>query len=209
MKTENVALDVSDLPVSELDHRSLVWWGNVLMMVIETTVFALLVASYLYVRMNFGHWPPPQPNRFPPLAAEYPSIPMGLTTVIPLLISLIPMIWADRAALKLKANAVRWGLFLSILAGGVIAYLRFRELRYLPFDWDDNAYASIVWTLCGMHLMHIVVATCENIVMFAWAVVHSLDKKHARDVRVNAVYWYWVVGIWVLLFCIIYVGPRI
>jgi len=45
--------------------------------------------------------------------------------------------------------------------------------------------------------------------MFAWAVVHSLDKKHARDVRVNAVYWYWVVGIWVPLFCIIYVGPRI
>jgi len=46
------ALDVSGLPQSALDRRSLVWWGNTLLLVIETTMFALLVASYFYVIMN-------------------------------------------------------------------------------------------------------------------------------------------------------------
>jgi heme/copper-type cytochrome/quinol oxidase subunit 3 len=56
-------LDVSALPESVVDHRSLVWWGNLLLMAIETTLFALLVAGYFYLRPNFSSWPPPHVNQ--------------------------------------------------------------------------------------------------------------------------------------------------
>ena len=51
-------IDVSDLPPAVEDHRSPIWWGNLLLLCIETTMFGLLVATYFYLRMNFNQWPP-------------------------------------------------------------------------------------------------------------------------------------------------------
>src|SRR5205085_2264486 len=119
-------IDVSELPPHVMDHRSPIWWGNVLLLCIETTMFAL----------------------------------------------------------------------------------RFLEFSGLKFRWDDNAYAAIVWTTIGMHLLHLVTGTAENFIMTLWVWLKGMDDKHARDVRVGAVYWYWIVGIWVPLYVIIYFGPR-
>ena len=52
------ALDVSGLPTAVLDSRSLVWWGTIVMTVIETFVFAITVAAYLYLRTIANQWPP-------------------------------------------------------------------------------------------------------------------------------------------------------
>jgi hypothetical protein len=36
-----------------------------------------------------------------------------------------------------------------------------------------------------------------------------MDDKHAVDLTVTAVYWYWIVGIWaLLLFPLVYLAPR-
>jgi heme/copper-type cytochrome/quinol oxidase subunit 3 len=63
--------------------------------------------------------------------------------------------------------------------------------------------------ILGMHLLHLVIALGESIIMTAWIFLKGLDTKHARDVRVTAVYWYWVVGTWVPLYLIIFLGPRL
>lgn len=47
-------LDVSALPAAVLDSRSLVWWGTIVMTVIETLVFAITVAAYFYLRPYLG-----------------------------------------------------------------------------------------------------------------------------------------------------------
>jgi heme/copper-type cytochrome/quinol oxidase subunit 3 len=61
----------------------------------------------------------------------------------------------------------------------------------------------------GLHLTHLIVGTLENVVMLSWALLMPLDDKHARDVRVGASYWYWIAGIWIPLYAIIYWAPRI
>ena len=58
--SSRAAIDVSDLPTAVLDSRSLVWWGTVVMTVIETTVFAITVGAYFYLRMIAHEWPPPR-----------------------------------------------------------------------------------------------------------------------------------------------------
>jgi heme/copper-type cytochrome/quinol oxidase subunit 3 len=58
-----------------------------------------------------------------------------------------------------------------------------------------------------MHLIQLLVGSIEDAMMFAYISIYGLDDKHARDVRVTAVYWYWIVGIWVPLFAIVYFGP--
>jgi heme/copper-type cytochrome/quinol oxidase subunit 3 len=201
-------IDVSGLPDSELDHRSLIWWGNLLLIAIETTMFALFVAAYFYVRPHYGDLPPPRVTG--PLGVFNPVPALGLPTLNLglLLLSLVPTIVADRACLRLDTAKVKWALAVLLMLCFVSIALRFREFKALHFRWDDNAYASIVWTTVGMHLLHLIVGTAELGMLLAWVCRHGLDKKHARDVRVTAVYWYWVVGIWVPLFVILFPGPR-
>ena len=204
----NKALDVSALPESSLDHRSTIWWGNTLLLVIETTMFALLIASFLYVRMNFPMFPPPLTTR--PVTVEHP-VPLLLRptiTLVVLLLSVVPAILADRLALRMNTRGVRITFFLLVVLGIVAADCRYNDLHSFQFTWNDNAYSSVVWTIASMHLLHIIVATSENTAMLLWALRHGLDKKHARDVRVSAVYWYWVVGIWIPIYVLIYFGPR-
>ncbi|HEY9154735.1 MAG TPA: cytochrome c oxidase subunit 3 [Opitutaceae bacterium] len=205
----NKALDVSALPESALDHRSLIWWGNTLLLVIETTMFALLVASFLYVRMNFPIFPPVLTTRPITILHPFPELARPTMTLLILIVSVIPAILADRLALRMNSLGVRVTFGILVLFGIVAAISRFYDLHSFLFVWSDNAYASVVWTIASLHLMHIIVATSENTAMLLWAMTHPLDRKHARDVRVSAVYWYWVVGIWIPLYLLIYFGPRI
>jgi cytochrome c oxidase subunit III len=126
-----------------------------------------------------------------------------------ILLSVVPMVVADVGCLRKNRTWVTVGLIVCILVQGVTIWLRFEEFPRLHFRWDENAYASTIWTILGLHLLHLVTGTCENLVMLSWVVFKGLDQKHARDVRVGAVYWYWVAGIWVILFGVVYVAPRV
>jgi cytochrome c oxidase subunit 3 len=201
-------IDVSQLRASVMDHRSPIWWGNVLMLIIETVMFALLVGAYFYMRPNFHHWPPPHVTG--PVAHYDPVPDLRVATINLglLVLSCAPMLWADRAALHRNAAAVRVAMVVTVLFGLATIWLRFAEFRALHFKWDDNAYASLVWTLVGLHLLHLIVGTAENFTMMLWALLKPLDDKHARDVRVGAVYWYWIAAIWIPLYAIVFLGPR-
>jgi heme/copper-type cytochrome/quinol oxidase subunit 3 len=202
-------IDVSNLPNTVLDHRSPIWWGNMLLLAIETTMFALLVAMYFYARVvDFNVWPPPQVNRLPILYNTAPALLLPTINLFILLVSVVPLILADRACLKRDVPVVKAGLVLCVLLGLVVIVIRFFEFKSLNFKWNDNAYASIIWSIVGLHLTHLVIATAENFIITAWVLVKGLDDKHARDVRVTATYWYWVAGIWVLLYFIIWGGAR-
>lgn len=202
-------LDVKKMPSSVMDHRSPIWWGNFLMLVIETTMFAILVASYYYLRFNFAPWPPPRVNVFPVLYDTAPRLGWATLNLGVLLLSVLPMLWTDRACLRRDARAVRLGLAATVALGAASIALRFYEFPDLLFRWDDNAYAAAVWTILGLHLLHLITGTLENAVMTAWVLAHPLDDKHARDIRVTAGYWYWIAGIWVLLYAVVYWSPRV
>jgi cytochrome c oxidase subunit 3 len=201
-------IDVADLPESAFGARSPLWWGNTLMLFIETTMFALLGATYFYLRMNFTSWPPTQPNTQPPLYHPLPNLWASTAVLAVLLASCIPMVITHRGALNMNSSLVRIGLVLSILAGIAACALRFFEFKTIHFSWDDNAYGSIVWMILGMHLFHILAATLEAIVMASYVLRHPLDDKHAVDITLTAIYWYWVTGMWVIFYLIVYWSPR-
>jgi heme/copper-type cytochrome/quinol oxidase subunit 3 len=202
------SIDVSALQPATMDHRSPIWWGNLLMIVIETTAFALLVGAYFYLRGNFSQWPPPQSNAPLGLFDPVPALLLPTINLAVILLSCVPMLVADRAALRLNRSVVEWALGLTIVVSLVAVGLRFVEFRSLKFRWDDNAYGSVTWTILGMHLLHLIIGTLENVTMFTWLLVHGLDEKHARDIHVTAIYWYWVAAVWVVLFAIVFPGPR-
>ncbi|HYE96118.1 MAG TPA: cytochrome c oxidase subunit 3 [Rubricoccaceae bacterium] len=203
-------IDASLVPSGALDHRGVIWWGNLLLLVIETTMFALLVAVYLYLRQNTEPWPPPRVQGGPPFVLDpNPSLLIPTINLFVLLVALVPTYLADKAAHNLDwAGTLKWDA-LSLGLGWVAVVLRFFEFEALHFTWDENAYASIVWMILGVHLAHILVVLIEEGNTAVWVWRRGIDKKHALDMRVSTIYYYWVVGTWVLLYPLVYLLPRV
>jgi len=192
-------LDVSALPQRTADNRALVWWGNLAMLAIEGTMFAMLFATYLYLRLVNVAWPPPSVPR-PELL--WPTINLAILAG-----SLIPAMVVDRAALRENLTAVRIGQTLCVVAAIVFLAIRVRVMADLGFKWSDHAYGSIVWSILGFHTFHVIAATGETALLLLYGFVRPVERKQLLDFRTTAIYWYFVVATWVPFYFVIFVMP--
>jgi heme/copper-type cytochrome/quinol oxidase subunit 3 len=201
-------LDVSGLPTHGYDTREPIWWGNLMLLIIETTMFGILVAAYFYISQNFNLWPPPR-SESPILHNSNPSLLIPTINLVLLVLSCAPMYLVDRAARRGERFTTLFGLLVCIALGLASIALRWFEFPAMRFKWYENAYGSAVWFLLGMHFLHLLVLTTETIFLVVWMLFRNFDEKHRVDITILAVYWYWVAGIWIPLYAILYFGPRI
>jgi heme/copper-type cytochrome/quinol oxidase subunit 3 len=206
MSTRTV-INVSELPHHEFDTYDPVWWGNNFLLAIETSMFAILIATYFYLRQNFQLWPPPVAQLTATLK-PLPELAYGTANTILLLVSCIPVVLMDRAARRGDRNYCQIGIVIAIAVGVIALVLRSFEFAAVYFRWDSNAYGSVVWFLLGMHMMHLLVLTSECVLLAVWIFTREFDMKHRVDIVTIAVYWYWVTGIWLLIYAIVYFTPR-
>ena len=120
----------------------------------------------------------------------------------------MPNQWAKSAGERLDLRGVRIWMAVMILFAFVATAIRFVEFRHLNCRWDQNAYGSIVWVSMGAHLTHLVTDVLDSIVLLALMIVGPIEGKRFTDVSENAIYWYFVVALWVPLYVIIYWVPR-
>lgn len=179
-------IDVSDLPTVAFGKRSPIWWGIVLFCLIEGTTLAMLFFSYLYVRGNFDVWPPSQ---------VIPPLPGALCTAT-LVASLVPMWFCRKAALDMDLHRTRKWLLLGSLISVVAVPLRAWQISSLPFPWDENAYASVVWTSIGFHCVEGLAGVLENVLITVLLYRGPVEKKHFEDVESNVLFWAFVVVVW-------------
>jgi cytochrome c oxidase subunit 1/cytochrome c oxidase subunit I+III len=201
-------IDVSELPHHEFDTYDPVWWGNNGLLAIETSMFAILIATYFYLRQNFALWPPPIAVGTAPLR-PLPELGFGTANTILLVLSCIPAIIADVSARRGNRPLTRLMLGICVACGFAAIVLRSFEFPAMQFYWDSNAYGSVVWFMLGMHMMHLMVLTTEAVLLFIWTLTREFDMKHRVDIVTLGVYWYWVVTIWLFLYAIIYFTPRL
>jgi heme/copper-type cytochrome/quinol oxidase subunit 3 len=200
-------IDVSKLPHHGFNTLDPVWWGNNFLLAIETTMFVICISTYYYLRQNFPLWPPPLAQLTAPLN-PLPELMAATANTILLTLSCIPMVVVDLAARRKKRNVAKVGLLVCLACAVVSIVLRSFEFGAVKFRWDSNAYGSIVWFILGLHLLHLVTLTCETILLTIWAFWREFDMKHRVDITALAVYWYWVAGIWLLLYGVVYLTPR-
>jgi heme/copper-type cytochrome/quinol oxidase subunit 3 len=202
------ALDVSHLPTSAFDERSPLWWGNLLLMFIESTTLAIMLASYFFIRMNFDQWPPPKVDVIPPIGRPLPDLGAGTADVVLMVLACLPMYWTDMAARRKERGKTLAGLVLMLAVSVVSMVLRWNEFPATKFHWNDNAYASVFWTTLGLALTYQLAAALEFLIMGVWIVRHGLDEKHAFDVTLAGGFWYWVAGTGAVLYVVLFWGPR-
>jgi cytochrome c oxidase subunit 3 len=179
-------IDVSALKTYAFGSRSPMFWGTALLCCIEGTAMALLFTSYFYLRENFDQWPP---------SGRLSSIGGSISTGI-LLSSLLPMWLTGEAAKTLDVNRTRHWQTISTMVGAVGLALRAWEIHALPFDWTENAYASVVWSSIGFHTVDFVAEMGEMIVLSAILWRGPLENKHFEDVQINAFFWMFLVLAW-------------
>jgi cytochrome c oxidase subunit III len=201
-------IDVSDLPAVAFDTQAPTWWGNFLMMLIETMTVALLVATYFYTAQQYKQWPPPLVHAITTIERPLPDPTIGTWLVGLLAAATIPMVWADKAAHQVRKVPVLIGLSVASAAGIAAIVLRFYEFSALQFKWDENAYASVVWALLVLHLVYIILEVAEAAIDVVWILLHDFDEKLAVDVTLSTEYWYWTVAVALVVYIVIYWAPR-
>jgi cytochrome c oxidase subunit III len=200
MKRRPVA-DVAVLPDHGFSHHAPIWWGNLLMIFIEGAAFAILAASYFYIRRNFDTWPPTR--------TLLPDLGVSSINLLLLAISVAPFWYAARLARRDESPPfVGWWLAVGVLFGIAAIVLRGFEFHALHTRYDSNAYGSITWTILGVHLAHLLAGTIETLLIALVMFVGPVEKKHYTDATVMAAYWYFIVISWVALYVIVFLAPR-
>jgi cytochrome c oxidase subunit 3 len=194
-------VDVSGLPKEEFSHGATIWWGNLLMCVIEGMAFALSIAAYFYIRRKFDTWPP-EPTRLPTLR-------VATVNLINLIVSVLPFWYAARLARAFAPplRIAKW-LLLGVAMGLAAVAMRFYEFGAIHSRYDSNAYGSVVWLLLGMHMAHLIAGSLEPLTIAAVLIKGPVEEKHFVDVTVAAFYWYFVVISWIVIFGVVFIGPR-
>jgi cytochrome c oxidase subunit I+III len=194
------AIDVSGLPTTAFGHRSLMWWGTWGIIVIEGTMFGLLVAAYFYLRARVETWPPNLPN---------PVLRWGTLNTVILLLSCIPNQLAKSASERFDLWATRLWLVVCLLFAAAFILVRASEFGSFFCRWDTNAYGSIVWAILGFHTTHLITDALDTGVLTVLMFVGPIEKKRFVDVAENALYWYFVVFAWIPLYLVLYFAPRL
>jgi heme/copper-type cytochrome/quinol oxidase subunit 3 len=196
---ERPVLDVSRLPEVAFGQSNTTWLANVFYMAIEGTMFALLIASYFYLRTRANDWPPSQ---------SPPYLWYGVVNGIVFLLSLIPARYAQKIAPTGDRRKIFFAL-LGLVSFAVIAMiLRGFELANLNCRWYDNAYGSIIWSLIGLHSGHLITEFIETATILGVSRTPQMEGTRLADVAVNSDYWYFVVVTAVIVDFIIYGTTR-
>jgi cytochrome c oxidase subunit 3 len=194
------ALDVSGTPAVVFGPRSILWMANLGYMAIEGSMFLMLIVSYFYYRTRVNDWPPEQ---------NAPGLLWGTINLGVLLLSIAPNYLLKKLAQRQQIARVGAGLLVLILFGVAALAVRVVEFPALNCRWDENAYASTVWALLGLHSAHLLTEWVELLVIAGVFAAGRIEGSRFVDVEESANYWYFVVLFEIAIYLVVYVAPRV
>ena len=170
-----------------------------ILLAFETMFFAALVGAYLVFRLRTAIWPP----------ADLPSLPIAVTwaNTLVLLASAVTMGIARRALVHnrrlesermLAATAALGTLFLAIQGSEWIRLVRH------GLTLASGVYGATFYTLIGCHGLHVLAAVVWLVVVVLRAPRHPFTGALRVPVELCSMYWFFVVGLWVALFPLVY-----
>lgn len=180
------------------------WWGMMLFIATEATLFGTLFASYFYVRFKGTPVWPPDGIRPPELL-----LPLVMTVI--LLSSSLPMFLAERAVKRNSMTWVKIGLAVTFVLGATFLVMQLAieyPEKLKEFTPQTDAYGSFFYTITGFHGAHVAVGLLMNL----WAQVKvwrgRITSEHALTLENIAIYWHFVDVVWIFVLSSLYLAPR-
>ncbi len=182
-------------------ERSNGWWGMLIFLATETTLFGTIVGSYFFLRLNTTEWPPPGTPE-PRVVAPALLTVLLLSATLPLRTSLTAARRGRRGravAMLLAAAAIQT----AYLAAQIDLYAR--DLTH--FKPQASGYASIYYTLLTVAHFHVFL----GLLLDAWIITRlstRLTRYRIAGLHVVTLYWYVINGLAVVV-TLVEVSPRI
>lgn len=192
---------MSSIPYSERVAKPSGWWGMVVFVATEATLFGTLIGSYYDLRFKTPQWPPPG---VPDPKVAVPLILLGVLVSTSVLVQLASVF----------ARAGRTGAVgLALLAALVVqsGYLAMQIHLYVGdlhrFSPQGSAYGSIYFTLVGAHHAHVLL----GILLEAFLLLRlSAGNTVYRAVGVHATAFYWhAVNVLAIAVTIVQLSPSL
>jgi heme/copper-type cytochrome/quinol oxidase subunit 3 len=194
------------LPVTGNGPVNFGWWGMVLFIAVEATLFALLLASYFYLRFRSGPvWPPD--------GIEDPKLKLVLIMSAVLWSSSVPVHLAHSAAKRGRQRTLRVCLALGFVLGAAFLVLQgaveYPDILRHEFTPRTDAYGSMFFTITGLHGAHVLVGLLMN----AWTQLRAwqgaFDEHRHVTVQNFVMYWHFVDVVWVFVLATLYLSPQL
>jgi heme/copper-type cytochrome/quinol oxidase subunit 3 len=181
------------------------WWGMVTFVATEATLFAVLIASYFYLRWRtVGGWPPD--------ALEDPKLIRPSVMTLLLVSSSVPIYLAEAAVRRGDQGRLRLGLAVAFLLGaGFLAVQAWDNVLILDREFrpSTNAYGSMFFTITGLHGAHV----AAGLLLLAWtqlmAWLGHYDVHRHQGVQLTGLYWHFVNAAGVVIFAALYLSPHV
>jgi cytochrome c oxidase subunit I+III len=199
--SERRTLDVAGLPPYEISSQSPLFWGQVLMCLIEGALLCMLMATYFYLRLRVDVWPGP--------GVRLPGLTLSSWALLPLLASCVGSYLASEAAKKNSRAGMLFGLGLNLGLAIIFLLLRGIEWSSLNFTWDSDAHGSIFWAILFLHSYDMVADLLMTAVLIIIVASGRFGPRQRIGVHVDSILWYFLVGIWIPLYGVIYWAPRL
>lgn len=190
------------LPLPPRTHEQVGWWAMVLFLLNEATIFASLLASYLYLGLRSTRWPPPGTPK-PELV-----LPLAMTGL--LVSSSIVLVVAERAFERGDRRRYRAGTMITMALGLGFLVVQAREyvdeLRH--GGPTKHAYQSIFFTTTGLHGTHVAI----GLLVLGWALAREMrgttTPRRPLAIKNASLYWHFVDGVWLVILTTLYLSPR-
>ena len=175
--------------------------GMLMFLGAEAMFFGGLIGAFLVFRLGSTTWPP----------AGQPYLPVGVTgfNTVVLLFSAYTM----RCAIGAIRAGNRQGLVRSLL---VTALLGVIFLGVQGYEWtrlvrfglrlSSGVYGATFYTLIGVHGVHVFGAVLWLLIILAGARGNRFSATRHVGVTLCGMYWYFVVGLWPVLFTLVYLS---
>jgi cytochrome c oxidase subunit III len=165
----------------------------------EAMFFAGLIGAFLVFRIGSAVWPPP----------FQPRLPVGVTGVntVILLASALTVQLALRAVRGGRLKRLTGWLMATAGLGGIFVGIQGYEwvrLVHFGLTVSSGVYGATFYTLVGFHAIHVLGALVWllGIAVLAWRGRFTAGAH--RGVELCAIYWTFVVGLWPVLYGLVY-----
>lgn len=188
------------LPVRVTGAKAPMWWAMVLLVTIESTVFATLFSSYFYLRFAVPEWPPAD--------LPEPKLMLPIVNTGVLFASSVAVLIASSGIRKGKLGRLKWGMGIGVLLEIVFFVIKVILSQTIGYDGTDHAYGSIFFTISRLHTFHVLVAVLMAGSAWVLAMRGYYTQERRLGIQVINLYWQFVAIVWIPVFVVLFLVPR-
>ncbi len=191
--------DITQNESSPISPKAIV--GLILFLGTEVMIFGAFISSFYILRAGSHIWPP----------LDQPRLPVEITAIntLFLLFSGFTMYRAMQAIRQgYSSNSVKW-LAATVIAGAIFLGIQgFEWVRLVNYGltFTSSVYGATFYTLIGFHGIHVLGGMIVLLVVFRKSVLGKYTRQTHTGAALCSIYWYFVVGIWPILFIMVYLN---